>query len=331
MVSSTATAEAAKLTENIFRSVNIALVNELKVIYGAMDIDIWEVIDAAATKPFGYMPFYPGPGLGGHCIPIDPFYLSWKAREFDITTRFIELAGEINTAMPHTVVQSTAMALDRVLGHGLKGAKILVVGVAYKKNVDDLRESPSLTIIELLEKYGAEVGYHDPFIPVISWTSRALCARRTLLALPSRSAEGVRRCADRDRPRRHRLESAGGECAPRRRHPKCLCTGRSRRPQHRQGLGETAHDDGAASFRPSPSWSVFDRRSVTTKPADAKSKSSTSRPHQLAAPQGAGEPQLPAASWLFGSKASDNVIHITVFSAVAMLLGECVEGLDAER
>ena len=170
VVSSTATAEAAKLTENIFRSVNIALVNELKVIYGAMDIDIWEVIDAAATKPFGYMPFYPGPGLGGHCIPIDPFYLSWKAREFDITTRFIELAGEINTAMPHTVVQSTAMALDRVLGHGLKGAKILVVGVAYKKNVDDLRESPSLTIIELLEKYGAEVGYHDPFIPVISWT-----------------------------------------------------------------------------------------------------------------------------------------------------------------
>jgi UDP-N-acetyl-D-glucosamine dehydrogenase len=187
VVSSTATAEAAKLTENIFRSVNIALVNELKVIYGAMGIDIWEVIDAAATKPFGYMPFYPGPGLGGHCIPIDPFYLSWKAREFDMTTRFIELAGEINTAMPYTVVQSTAMALDRVLGHGLKGAKILVVGVAYKKNLDDMRESPSLTIIELLEKYGAEVGYHDPFIPVITWTREhsALAGRR------SRSLDGA--------------------------------------------------------------------------------------------------------------------------------------------
>jgi UDP-N-acetyl-D-glucosamine dehydrogenase len=181
MVSSTATAEAVKLTENIFRSVNIALVNELKVVFGAMGIDVWEVIDAAATKPFGYMPFYPGPGLGGHCIPIDPFYLSWKAREFDITTRFIELAGEINTAMPYKVVQTAATAMDKVLGRGLTGAKILVVGVAYKKNVDDMRNSPSLKIIELLEKHGAVVSYHDPFIPVIPWTREhsALAGRRS--------------------------------------------------------------------------------------------------------------------------------------------------------
>lgn len=170
MVSSTATAEAVKLTENIFRAVNIALANELKVIYGAMGIDIWEVVDAAATKPFGYMPFYPGPGLGGHCIPIDPFYLSWKAREFDITTRFIELAGEINTAMPTRIVHTTALKMDRTLGRGLNGAKVLVVGVAYKKNVDDMRESPALKIIELLEEHGAAVSYHDPFIPVIPWT-----------------------------------------------------------------------------------------------------------------------------------------------------------------
>jgi UDP-N-acetyl-D-glucosamine dehydrogenase len=181
MVSSTATAEAVKLTENIFRAVNIALANELKVVYGAMGIDVWEVIEAAASKPFGYMPFYPGPGLGGHCIPIDPFYLSWKAREFDITTRFIELAGEINTAMPQKIVQATAMAMDRATGRGLKGAKVLVIGVAYKKNVDDMRESPSLKIIELLEGHGAEVTYHDPFIPVIPWTREhsALAGRRS--------------------------------------------------------------------------------------------------------------------------------------------------------
>ncbi len=143
-VSSTATAEAVKLTENIFRSVNIALVNELKLVYDAMGIDIWEVVDAAKTKPFGYMPFYPGPGLGGHCIPIDPFYLSWKAREFEVPVRFIELAGEINTAMPRIVVDRTAAALDARSGKGLKGARILVIGVAYKKNVDDMRESPAL-------------------------------------------------------------------------------------------------------------------------------------------------------------------------------------------
>jgi UDP-N-acetyl-D-glucosamine dehydrogenase len=156
-----------KLTENIFRAVNIALVNELKVVYDAMGIDVWEVIEAAKTKPFGYMPFYPGPGLGGHCIPIDPFYLSWKAREFDVTARFIELAGEINTRMPYRVVDRLAEALDRQAGRGLAGASVLVLGLAYKKNVDDMRESPSLKLIELLEARGAEVDYHDPHIPEI--------------------------------------------------------------------------------------------------------------------------------------------------------------------
>ncbi|HYE50000.1 MAG TPA: nucleotide sugar dehydrogenase [Azospirillaceae bacterium] len=166
-VSSVDTAEAVKLTENIFRAVNIALVNELKMVFHAMDIDIFEVIDAAKTKPFGYMPFYPGPGLGGHCIPIDPFYLTWKAREHEISTRFIELAGEINTAMPHYVVARTAQALDRACGRGLNGARLLVVGLAYKKNVDDTRESPALAIIELLEARGAAVSYHDPLVPAI--------------------------------------------------------------------------------------------------------------------------------------------------------------------
>ena len=140
-VSSTATAEAVKLTENIFRAVNIALVNELKIIFSKMGIDIWEVIEAAKTKPFGFMPFYPGPGLGGHCIPIDPFYLTWKAREYDISTRLIELAGEINTAMPGYVVSRLAEELDRRFRKGLNGSRILLIGLAYKKNVDDVRES----------------------------------------------------------------------------------------------------------------------------------------------------------------------------------------------
>ena len=166
-VSNTQTAEAVKLTENIFRAVNIALVNELKLVYEAMGIDVWEVIEAASTKPFGYMPFYPGPGLGGHCIPIDPFYLTWKAREFEVPVRFIELAGEINSAMPRVVVAKVAATLDERLGKGLSGSRILIVGIAYKKNVDDLRESPSLRIIELLERRGAKTGYHDPFIPLI--------------------------------------------------------------------------------------------------------------------------------------------------------------------
>lgn len=166
-VSSAATAEAVKLTENIFRSVNIALVNELKVIFAPMGIDVWEVIDAAKTKPFGFMPFYPGPGLGGHCIPIDPFYLTWKAREFGLHTRFIELAGEINTAMPEYVMRQLTEALDRQQARGLNGAKILMLGLAYKKNVDDMRESPSLRLIELLERRGAKVDYHDPFVPEV--------------------------------------------------------------------------------------------------------------------------------------------------------------------
>lgn len=181
-VSSTSVAEAVKLTENIFRSVNIALVNELKSIYAAMGIDIWEVIEAAKTKPFGFMPFYPGPGLGGHCIPIDPFYLSWKAREYDITARFIELAGEINTAMPRLVVEKLAQALDQRFGQGLSGARILVIGAAYKKNVDDMRESPSLRLIELIEQRGATADYHDPLVPMIPSTREhaTLAGRRSI-------------------------------------------------------------------------------------------------------------------------------------------------------
>ena len=166
-VSSAETAEAVKLTENIFRSVNIALVNELKVIYDAMGIDIWEVIDAAKTKPFGYMPFYPGPGLGGHCIPIDPFYLTWKAREFGITTKFIELAGEINVSMPRFVVNRLAETLDTRFAKSLNGAKILVLGMAYKKNVADIRESPAFAVMELLQARKADVTFHDPHVDVI--------------------------------------------------------------------------------------------------------------------------------------------------------------------
>jgi UDP-N-acetyl-D-glucosamine dehydrogenase len=168
-VSSTRVAEATKLMENIFRSVNIALVNELKVTFMKMGIDIWEVIDAAKTKPFGYMPFYPGPGLGGHCIPIDPFYLTWKAREFGVNTRFIELAGEINTSMPDFVV-SRVMDVLNEFGRSLKNSKILILGLAYKANVDDDRESPSYTLMEKLEEKGAIVDYNDPFIPVIKPT-----------------------------------------------------------------------------------------------------------------------------------------------------------------
>jgi len=166
-VSSPDAAEAVKITENIFRAVNIALVNELKVVFERMGIDIWEVIEAAKTKPFGYMPFYPGPGLGGHCIPIDPFYLTWKAREFEVATRFIELAGEINTGMPGYVVERLSEALNERFGKALKGARIQLLGVAYKKNVEDCRESPAFKLIENLERRGAIVDFHDPFVPVI--------------------------------------------------------------------------------------------------------------------------------------------------------------------
>ena len=201
-VSSTATAEAVKLTENIFRAVNIALANELKLVYDQMGIDVWEVVDAAKTKPFGYMPFYPGPGLGGHCIPIDPFYLTWKAREHGLSTRFIELAGEINTDMPRHVVRRLSEALDARSGKGLNGARILLVGLAYKKNIDDIRESPALAIIELLEARGASVEYYDPFVAEIPTTREhaALAGRRSVAwdirALPSYDAAFI--CTDHD-------------------------------------------------------------------------------------------------------------------------------------
>jgi len=165
-VSSTRVAEATKILENTFRAVNIAMVNELKIVFTRMGIDVWEVIDAAATKPFGFMKFVPGPGLGGHCIPIDPFYLTWKAREFDVFSRFIETAGEVNTQMPAWVVARTMEAFSQ-RGKGLRGSKILIVGLSYKKNVDDARESPSYKLWELFEHQGVEVSYSDPWIPVV--------------------------------------------------------------------------------------------------------------------------------------------------------------------
>lgn len=170
-VSSPRAAEATKLLENIYRSINIALVNELKMVFERMDIDVWEVIEAASTKPFGFQAFYPGPGLGGHCIPIDPFYLTWKAREYDINTKFIELAGEINTHMPYYVVEKTIAALNNHK-KSLNGAKILILGAAYKKDIDDMRESPSLKLIELLREHGAIVDYNDPFVPTLPKTRK---------------------------------------------------------------------------------------------------------------------------------------------------------------
>src|SRR6267154_502093 len=189
-VSSLETAEAVKLTENIFRAVNIALVNEMKVVFEAMDIDIWEVIEAAKTKPFGYMPFYPGPGLGGHCIPIDPFYLTWQAREFNIATRFIELAGEVNRAMPRRVVDKAAHALSERAARALNGARILIIGVAYKKNIDDTRESPALTIMEALDRHRAIVAFHDPLLAELPQTREhpGLAGRRSTSLTPSELA-----------------------------------------------------------------------------------------------------------------------------------------------
>jgi UDP-N-acetyl-D-glucosamine dehydrogenase len=163
-VSSPRAAEATKLLENIFRSVNIALVNELKMVFDKMGIDVWEVIEAASTKPFGFTAFYPGPGLGGHCIPIDPFYLTWKAREFELNTKFIELAGEINTYQPHYVVEKSMEVLN-IFKRALNGSKVLILGAAYKKDIDDMRESPSLKLIEILREKGADVDYHDPLVP----------------------------------------------------------------------------------------------------------------------------------------------------------------------
>ena len=163
-VSSPRAAEATKLLENIYRSVNIALVNELKMVFDRMDIDVWEVIEAAKTKPFGFQAFYPGPGLGGHCIPIDPFYLTWKAKEFDMNTRFIELAGEINTYMPYYVVEKTVEALNKIK-KSLNGSNVLILGASYKKDIDDMRESPTLKLIEILREKGAAVDYNDPYVP----------------------------------------------------------------------------------------------------------------------------------------------------------------------
>lgn len=170
-VSSTQAAEATKLLENIYRSINIALVNELKMVFDRMGIDVWEVINAASTKPFGYQAFYPGPGLGGHCIPIDPFYLTWKAREFEINTKFIELAGEINTHMPFYVVEKTGEALNEV-ERSLKGSKVLILGASYKKDIDDMRESPSLKLIEIFREKGAKVDYNDPYVPKLPKTRK---------------------------------------------------------------------------------------------------------------------------------------------------------------
>ncbi len=168
-VSSTRAAEATKLLENIYRGVNIALINELKIVFSRMDIDVWEVVDAAKTKPFGFHAFYPGPGLGGHCIPIDPFYLTWKAREYEVNTRFIELAGEINTSMPRYVTNRLMHELNKH-SKSLKGSRVLLLGMAYKKNIDDMRESPSIKLTEQLLARGAELEYHDPYIPVFRET-----------------------------------------------------------------------------------------------------------------------------------------------------------------
>jgi len=187
-VSSPRVAEATKILENIYRAVNIALVNELKIVFEKMGIDIWEVIEAAKTKPFGFQAFYPGPGLGGHCIPIDPFYLTWKAKEHDIRTRFIELAGEINTSMPYYVVEKIIKALN-AQGIPLKGAKILLIGVAYKPDVDDMRESPALKIMDLLEKEGAQVDYHDSYIPVLPKTRKYQFEKSSVPLTPQNIAQ----------------------------------------------------------------------------------------------------------------------------------------------
>jgi UDP-N-acetyl-D-glucosamine dehydrogenase len=193
-VSSARAAEATKLTENIFRAVNIALVNELKVIYQRMGIDVWDVLDAAATKPFGFMKFTPGPGLGGHCIPLDPFYLTWKAREYGMTTRFIELAGEINVSMPHYVVDRLQAALNEH-SRALHGSRVLLLGLAYKKDIDDPRESPSFELIELLRERGADVSYHDPHVPeaprMRSWPNLPRLVSQPLTKELLRSSDAV--------------------------------------------------------------------------------------------------------------------------------------------
>jgi len=190
-VSTAATAEAVKLTENIFRSVNIALVNELKMVYDRMGIDVWEVVDAAKTKPFGFMAFYPGPGVGGHCIPIDPFYLTWKSREYGLPTHFIELAGLINNDMPRYVIDRLREGLDRTQKKGLNGSRVLMLGLSYKKDVDDLRESPSLILLEMLDKAGANADYCDSHFPEITPTREhpTLTGRKSIALSPATLAE----------------------------------------------------------------------------------------------------------------------------------------------
>lgn len=208
-VSGLDTGEAVKITENVFRAVNIALVNELKLIYDRLGIDVWEVVDAAKTKPFGYMPFYPGPGLGGHCIPIDPFYLTWKARQSDTATRFIELAGEINVSMPAHVVSRLQDGLNDHFGKAVRGARILAIGIAYKKNIDDIRESPALSIIELVEAKGAVCDYHDPFVPEVPQTREhdGLAGRRSVPLSPESLAayDALIICTDHDAINRQQL------------------------------------------------------------------------------------------------------------------------------
>ena len=202
-VSTPEAAELTKLLENIFRSVNIALVNELAQLCDRMGIDIWEVVDAAATKPFGFMRFEPGPGLGGHCIPIDPFYLTWKAREFDFSTRFIELAGEVNQNMPYYCRSRVSQALNHGSGKSLSASRILVLGVAYKADISDMRESPAVKLIELLQNAGADVSYHDPHVPSF------IGARHRALLAAARAGR-LRRRRDRHRPLEHRLREARG-------------------------------------------------------------------------------------------------------------------------
>ena len=218
-VSSSAVAESAKLLENIYRCINIALVNELKMLFDKMGIDVWEVINAAKTKPFGFQAFYPGPGLGGHCIPIDPFYLTWKAREFEMATRFIELAGEINTGMPKYVVTKTMEALNEH-GKAIKGAKVLVLGLAYKKDVDDMRESPSITLIELLKEHGAKVDYNDPHIPH-SPRQREHDLKMSSKPLSPKMLKSYDAVLIADRSQQLRLQDDREECENRGRQPKC--------------------------------------------------------------------------------------------------------------
>ena len=248
-VGSNEVAEAVKITENIFRAVNIALVNELKTIYDAMGIDVWHVIAGASTKPFGFMPFYPGPGLGGHCVPVDPFYLAWKARQYDLRARFIELAGEINRDMPRRVVERLAREIDRIHRRSLSDSRILMLGLAYKRNVDDIRESPGLRLLELLDNAGALVDYHDPFVDEVPDTrEHKKLARPQERPLAGRCGRGYHAAlivTDHDQTD---YGGSGRRLPAGARHAKRLREPRRLRCQRHQGL--SALDDGPeASLR----------------------------------------------------------------------------------